>query len=129
MALHKSYLIIAFAMLVVEIMIALFMNDAFLRPIGGDFLVVILLYSTVRGFTRFKLRDVLIGVLLFCYLIEAMQYFNVIELLGLEKVTLVRVVMGTYFSWIDMLAYTAGALFILIAETKFNPTSSKWTTL
>jgi Protein of unknown function (DUF2809) len=129
MVLYKPYLIIAFAMLVIEIMIALFVNDAFLRPIGGDFLVVILLYSTVRGFTRFKLKDVLIGVLLFCYLIEAMQYFNVIELLGLEKVTLVRVVMGTYFSWIDMLAYTAGALFILIAEMKFNPNSTKWTTL
>jgi hypothetical protein len=33
--------------------------------------------------------------------------------------------MGTGFSWIDMLAYTAGALFILIIETKINSTLSK----
>lgn len=129
MALHKPYLIFAVALLLTEIGIALFVHDAFLRPIGGDFLVVLLLYTTVRGFTRFKLYSVLIGVLLFCYLIEALQYINFIEIIGWEKITIARVVMGTYFSWVDMLAYTAGALFILFIETIFNSTSSKWTTL
>lgn len=127
MALHKPYLLLAFALLLIEIAIALFVNDAFLRPIGGDFLVVLLLYTTVRGLTRFKFYPVLIGVLLFCYLIEALQYVNFIELIGWHKITIARVVMGTYFSWVDMLAYTFGALFIAFVETRFNPTSSKWT--
>lgn len=129
MALHKSYLIIALVLLVIEIGIALFVHDAFLRPIGGDFLVVILMYATVRGLTRFKFYPVLIGVLLFSYLIETLQYFKYVEILGLGQVKLARVVMGTGFSWLDMIAYTVGALFILFIETKFNPTLSKWNTL
>jgi hypothetical protein len=112
-------------LLVIEIGIALFVHDTFVRPIGGDFLVVILMYTAVRGLTRFKLYPVLIGVLLFSYLIETLQYFNYVELLGLEQIKIARVVMGTGFSWIDMLAYTAGALFILIIETKINSTLSK----
>ncbi|AEI51153.1 ribosomal maturation YjgA family protein [Runella slithyformis] len=127
MALHKPYLLLALVLLLTEIAIALFVNDAFLRPIGGDFLVVLLLYTTVRGLTRFKFYPALIGVLLFCYLIEAMQYIHFIQIIGWEKITIARVVMGTYFSWEDMLAYTAGALFILFIETKYNPTLSKWT--
>ena len=129
MILHKSYLTIALVMLVIEIVIALFVHDAFLRPIGGDFLVVILMYATVRGFTRFKLYPALLSVLLFSYLIETLQYFKYVEILGLEQFKFARVVMGTGFFWIDMIAYTVGALFILLIETKFNPTSSKWNTL
>lgn len=129
MILNKSYLTIALVMLVIEIVIALFVHDSFLRPIGGDFLVVILMYTTVRGLTRFKSAPALIGVLLFSYLIETLQYFRYVEILGLEQVKIARIVMGTGFSWIDMVAYTAGALFIFIIETKFNPTSSKWNTL
>jgi hypothetical protein len=125
MILSKPYLIAALALLVIEIGIALFVHDTFVRPIGGDFLVVILMYTAVRGLTRFKLYPVLIGVLLFSYLIETLQYFNYVELLGLEQIKIARVVMGTGFSWIDMLAYTAGALFILIIETKINSTLSK----
>ncbi len=129
MTLNKTYLAIAFALFLTETAIALFVDDAFLRPIGGDFLVIILLYATVRGLTRFKLYPALIGVLLFAYLLETLQYFNFVELVGLENVKVARVVIGTYFSWADMLAYTAGGLFILIVETKFNPNSSKWNTL
>ncbi|WP_428665774.1 DUF2809 domain-containing protein [Runella sp.] len=125
MTLHKPYLIVAFVLLVTEILIALFVKDTFIRPIGGDFLVIILLYTTVRGFTSFKLYETLIGVLLFSYVLETLQYFNIVEMLGLEKINIARVVIGTYFAWEDILAYTAGALFVLIVETRFNPKLSK----
>jgi hypothetical protein len=127
MTLHKPYLTLALVLLITEIGIALFVHDAFVRPIGGDFLVVILMYATVRGVTDFKLYPVLIGVLLFSYLIETLQYFNYVDLLGVGHIRVARVVMGTGFAWVDMLAYTAGALFILIIEKKFN--STKWNTL
>lgn len=129
MIIYKSYLTAALVLLVTEIVIALFVHDSFIRPIGGDFLVVILLYTTVRGLTHFKFYPVLIGVLLFSYLIEILQYFRYVEILGWGQVKLARIVMGTGFSWVDMVAYTAGVLSILIVETKFNPTSSKWNTL
>lgn len=123
MNLNKLYLIIAVALLLTEILIALFVHDTIVRPIGGDFLVVILLYTIVRGFTHFKFYHVLVGVLLFSYLIETLQYFNYAEVLGLGHNKVARVILGNHFSWADILAYTAGALFVLIIETQFTSTS------
>lgn len=57
-----------------------------------------------------------IGVLLFSYSVEIMQYFNVVELLGLSDYKLARIVIGTSFAWVDMLAYTAGAVIIAVVE-------------
>ena len=129
MKFNKPYLIVALILLITEIAIALFVDDSFVRPIGGDFLVVILLYATVRGVSGFGSFSVLIGVLLFSYLIEFLQYLDFVTRLGLEDVQIVRVVLGTYFSWIDVIAYTAGALFVLIVERKLKPLVSKWNTL
>lgn len=129
MKFNKPYLIVALILLITEIAIALFVDDSFVRPIGGDFLVVILLYATVRGVSGFGSFSVLIGVLLFSYLIEFLQYLDFVTRLGLEDVQIARVVLGTYFSWIDVIAYTAGALFVLIVETKLKPIVSKWNTL
>ncbi len=129
MKFNKPYLIVALILLITEIAIALFVDDSFVRPIGGDFLVVILLYATVRGVSGFHSFSVLIGVLLFSYLIEFLQYLDFVTRLGLEDVKIARVVLGTYFSWIDVIAYTAGALFVLIVEMKLKPLVSKWNTL
>lgn len=129
MKFNKPYLIIALILLITEIAIALFVDDSFVRPIGGDFLVVILLYATIRGVSDFRFLTVLIGVLLFSYLIEFLQYLNFVTRLGLEDVKIARVVLGTYFSWIDVIAYTAGALFVWIVEMKLKPLVSKWNTL
>ena len=129
MRFQKTYLLLALALFFTEIGIALFVHDPFVRPIGGDFLVVILLYAAVRGLTRFPLYPALLGVLLFSYLIEALQYVNYVDILGLDHNKVAKIVMGTGFSWVDILAYTAGALFVLIVEKKFNPTSFSWNIL
>ena len=42
------YGISAFIILIIEILIALFVNDEFIRPYGGDILVVILLGCITR---------------------------------------------------------------------------------
>jgi hypothetical protein len=124
MTLHKPYLLIAFGLFLAEIAIALFVHDAFVRPFGGDFLVVILVYATLRGLTHFSVYEALVGTLGFAYLIELLQYFNYVALLGLEHIKMARVVMGTSFSWFDMLAYTVGVLFVLVVETIIHPKSS-----
>lgn len=125
MRLKKPYLFIAFGLFLAEIAIALFVHDAFLRPFGGDFLVVILVYATIRGFTFFSVCEALVGTLGFAYLIEILQFFNYVSLLGLEHNKIARIVMGTSFSWFDILAYTAGILFVLVVEKRFKPKSSQ----
>jgi hypothetical protein len=57
-----------------------------------------------------------IFVLLFSYTLEVLQYFKLVELLGLQTYKLARIAIGTSFEWIDLLAYTLGVVFVLFLE-------------
>ena len=48
--LRLYYISGSIVLLLLEIFIALFMRDSFVRPFLGDFLVVILLYMIIRSF-------------------------------------------------------------------------------
>jgi hypothetical protein len=97
-------------------MIALVLHDHFIRPWGGDFLVVILLFCLLRGTTSTSVQFAAVVVLLFSYLIETLQFFQIVKILGLETNVVAGVVLGTQFSWSDMIAYTLGIAFVLIIE-------------
>ena len=97
-------------------MIAIYLHDAIIRPYGGNFLVVILIYCFVKSFLNTPVFPTALAVLLFSYAIETLQYFNLVDLLGLEKSTIARTVIGTSFAWTDLLAYTLGVLLVLIVE-------------
>ncbi|WAC15240.1 ribosomal maturation YjgA family protein [Dyadobacter pollutisoli] len=113
---NKSYLLLALLLFVTEVLIALFVRDAFIRPWGGDFLVVILLYCLLKGITNTSVLMAAGAVLLFSYLVETLQFFQIVKILGLETNVVANVVLGTSFSWSDMVAYTLGIVFVLIIE-------------
>jgi len=113
---HACYFVLFISIFITEILIALFVNDAFIRPYLGDTLVVILIYCFVRSFLNTATYQTIIAVLLFSFSVEIMQYFNLVSLLGLEQYQLARVVIGTSFSWGDLVAYTAGAFLIASME-------------
>lgn len=102
--------------LVIEILIALYVRDKIIRPYGGDALVVVLIYCFIKAFFNIKSLSLAIGVLLFAYLIEIGQYFNFVELLHLGNYKVARIILGTSFSWGDMLAYTIGAVFCVLLD-------------
>ena len=112
----KGYFLCFVVLLILEILIALFIKDKFIRPFFGDFLVVILIYSFIRSFFPYPVITTAFGVLLFSYLVEVSQYFKLVNILGLEGNTWASVIIGTSFSWWDMLFYTLGILFVLFAE-------------
>ncbi|MBA4056559.1 MAG: DUF2809 domain-containing protein [Marivirga sp.] len=113
---NKNYFGFAILIFTIEVLIALFVNDNFVRPYLGDVLVVILIYCFIRSFLSLPVFTLAIGVLVFSFTIEFFQYFNMIEKLGLEKSAIARTVMGTSFEWSDLLAYTAGIAIILLVE-------------
>lgn len=113
---NKKYFILSVIIFITEVLIALFVRDSFIRPYFGDFLVVILLYCIVRSFWNYSVPMVVMAVLLFAYLIEILQYLKLVELLGLEDSMLATTLIGTDFGWMDMLAYTLGAVAIIWAE-------------
>lgn len=108
------YLITSILLLIVEITIALYANDQFIRPILGDYLAVILLFYILATFLRISLNKIALISLLTSYIIEGLQFIHILELLDLEKYTFLRIVLGTSFSWMDMLAYTLGALTVAL---------------
>lgn len=113
---HETYLALTIVLFITEVFIALFVHDSIIRPYGGDFLVVILLYCLVKSFLNRPVQQVALGVLLFAYLIEGLQYIHIVRILGLEQYPLARIIIGTSFAWTDIAAYTLGILFVITVE-------------
>lgn len=103
-------------LLVTEILIALFVHDRFVRPYVGDYLVVILLYCAVKSFFNWPVLPTAIAVLAFSYVIEALQYFNLVGRLGLQHNQLANTIIGNSFAWEDMVAYMLGIVTVVALE-------------
>lgn len=113
---NKNYFGIFIVVFIVEVLIALYVHDSFIRPFFGDVLVVILVYSFVKSFVKLPIRTTAIAVLLFAFLIEFLQYLNIVETLHLEKNKIARTVIGTSFSWMDMVCYVVGIIVVIAVE-------------
>lgn len=114
----RSSFLISIVLFFVEVLIAKFVDDAFIRPYGGDILVVILIYYFFKSFVRIKPLYLALGVLFFAYMVEVGQYFKVVEVLGLQDYKVMRIVLGTSFSWGDILCYTVGAIICYLIDRK-----------
>lgn len=117
---HRKYFFYTLALLLTEILIALFVHDSFIRPYAGDFLVVILIYCFIRSFLNTPVTETALCVLLFACALETAQYFNLADQLGFESNKLAKIIIGSSFEWKDMLAYSVGILGVLLIENKKN---------
>ena len=115
---RKKYFFIALLLFIIEVLIGVYMHDRFLRPYGGDFLVVIFLYCGVRSFLNRPVLSVALAVLLFSYFIEITQHFGLIYKLGWEHSFVAHLVLGSTFKWLDMLAYTLGIALVVFFEER-----------
>ncbi len=121
----KQYLIYAIIILIIEIGIALFIHDNFIRSYVGDFLVVILIYCFLQSFLSTEVWQTATGVLLCSYMIEILQYFHALNKVGLQKFTLARIILGTSFDWTDIGAHTAGIALVLLIKSAVALKQSK----
>ena len=115
---RKGYFLLAVGLFLTEVLIARFMHDRFIRPYAGDFLVVMLLYCFFRSFLNVPALQLALWVLVLAYVLETLQYFHLLQHLGWQHSRLARLVLGVAFSWVDMLAYTAGILVIIGLERR-----------
>ncbi|EGU35951.1 hypothetical protein VII00023_08929 [Vibrio ichthyoenteri ATCC 700023] len=104
------YAVIALCWLVVLVNIALFVDDTFIRPTLGDVLVVVWLYYTIRSVVDFPARWLVLVTVMIAYMVEFAQYLKVPALLGLEPGSPLSIILGATFDWLDLLAYSAGAI-------------------
>ncbi|HEX8461086.1 MAG TPA: DUF2809 domain-containing protein [Segetibacter sp.] len=115
---YLKYFLLTVVLFIIEILIAAYVDDSIIRPYGGDFLVVMLIYCFVKTFLNAPVMPVALSVLLFSYFIEIMQFFGLVKMLGLQKSRLANIVIGNSFAWSDLLAYTLGILVVIIAEKR-----------
>ncbi len=113
-------------LLLIELSIALWVNDDFVRPYLGDVLVVILIYAFVRAFFKVAIVPAALGVLVFAFGVEFLQYFKIVEVLGWEASAIARTIIGTTFTWEDLIAYTVGVGILLALEKSFGPYRREW---
>lgn len=113
---QKTYLLIGIILFLIEVLIAIFVKDRIIRPYGGDVLAVVMLYAFFRAFVNWKPVTVVLVVLVIALAIELAQLADLLRILGLKEVTVLRVVLGSQFEWLDLLAYALGGILALLGD-------------
>lgn len=116
MTFQPGYALAAAALFAVEICIALFVRDGFVRPYLGDVLAVILVYAGVRAVTTLRVVPAVLVALGVAFAVELGQLVGILDMLGLRSNAIARVVLGSGFELKDLLAYLAGAAIVLAVE-------------
>ena len=121
---NKKYFLFFILLFLTETLIAIYVHDSFIRPYFGDVLVVILIYCFVLSFLKVSKIVTGICVLLFAFVIELTQYFNLVTHLGLQEYKLANVVMGNSFAVEDLVCYVFGIGFVILIEMLFQKQKS-----
>lgn len=105
-----AYIAIAIMLIGIEFVIGLFVHDKIIRPYVGDIIVVVILYAIVRAVTPRLKQPVAAYVFVFSAAYEFTQMLPLVDVLGIHNQFL-RVLMGTSFSWMDIVCYLIGCSF------------------
>lgn len=117
---NLKYFLLTILIFLVEVLIATVLKDQFfIRAYLGDVIVVMLLYTLVKSFFITNNTKLILGIFAFSCLIEFAQFFNIAEKLGFQPGSLMYIVIGNSFSWIDIVCYGVGCL-ILYLLVKIN---------
>lgn len=111
------YMIATIILLIMEVLIALYVHDDFIRPYIGDVLVVVVIYTFIRIWIPERFHLLPLYIFLFATGVEILQYFNLVEVLKLENHTFMRILLGSVFDVKDIICYGTGCILLGIYET------------
>jgi len=110
-----KYLILTVVIFLVEVLIATVLKNVFfIRAYLGDVIVVMLLYTFVKSFFTGNDTKLIVGIFAFSCVVEFAQYFNIAEKLGFQPGSLMYIMIGNSFSWVDIACYAAGCLLLCL---------------
>lgn len=101
----------------IEILIGMYAHG-WVRSYLGDVLVVILLYTLARTALPEKPRFGALlpsAILAFSFFVEFLQLWGFCDKFGITN-RFLRIIIGTGFSWVDILSYVIGILPCFICE-------------
>jgi len=117
---HRGYALAALLVFAVEVGIALYVRDRFVRPVLGEVLAVVLVYLGLRAVRPIAVRPAALAALAIGCAVEFSQFLGLADLLGLAPGSHWRTVIGSQFDTRDLIAYAAGALAILLVERQLS---------
>jgi Protein of unknown function (DUF2809) len=117
---RRKYFYLTLIFLLIEIFIAAYVRDSFVRPFVGDVLVVILVYCFIQSFWKIQPVKAMAGVFLFACIVEGLQYLNIVDKLGLRPYKLLVIILGSSFDWGDILAYAVGSAIVILVESNLR---------
>ncbi|MDE5995650.1 MAG: DUF2809 domain-containing protein, partial [Eubacterium sp.] len=114
--LRIGYAISTLALTIIEVIIALYVHDNFVRPYIGDVLVVIVVYCVVRIIVPLKYRLLPLYVFIFAGGVELLQYFDFVTKFGLDNNFFLKTLIGSVFDVKDIVCYAVGGIVLGIYE-------------
>ncbi len=111
-----GYFALFVILLFVEVLIALYVPDGFVRHYLGDILVVVVIYFFIKIFLPNDNRWLVGAIFLLSVLVEILQYFRLVELLGVENNAFLRTLIGSTFDVKDIICYGVGCVCLALYE-------------
>lgn len=111
-----KYAVITLLLMVIEVLIALFVHDKFIRPYIGDVLVTVLICTFLRIFIPKGVKLLPLYVFIFAAGVEVLQYFRIVEMLGLSDNRFFSILIGSVFDVKDIVCYGVGCVVFWVVE-------------
>lgn len=113
------YAVLFVLLMLIEIYIAAFVTNVFVRSYLGDVFITLLICFFVQAVIPKKINFLSIWVFLFALAVEIGQYFDVVKLLGLDDYKLISVWFGRCYSFYDVICYAVGCLIFVVVDFLF----------
>lgn len=110
------YAVATLFLLLIEVIIALYVHDDFIRPYVGDILVVIVIYTFIRIFIPEKCKLVPLFIFIFATGVELLQLANIVEILGVADNKFLKTLIGSVFDVKDIICYAVGCVMLCVYE-------------
>ena len=110
------YAVATLLLLLIEVIIALYVHDDFIRPYVGDILVVIVIYTFIRIIVPEKCKLIPLFLFIFAAGVELLQLANIVEILGVADNKFLKILIGSVFDIKDIVCYAVGCVILCMYE-------------
>lgn len=112
---NKVNLLFFLIFFITEIIIGKFADSSgWIRCYAGDILIMPLMYFFIRVFTDLLKKSLPVLLLLFAFLVEFLQNMDICGFLGIDKKSLLAVIIGTKGDLKDIICYIIGTVFVYV---------------
>lgn len=112
------YAVTTLLLLFIEVIIALYVHDDFIRPYIGDVLVVIVIYTFIRIIVPEKCKLLPLYIFILATGVELLQLANIVEILGVEDNRFLKILIGSVFDIKDIVCYAVGCVILCITTSQ-----------